>query len=178
MARDKEFEWRMQGMVYACKKAKEEGIEALEKDMKMRNFLKADIYTPQKDVEAFWQSTSAVFYNNVRTVAAYSLNQRFGFGKDRLNQFLEEFEKAMYVAQDLNYLGEHFAKLEDYAIYLNDKYKLGLDVSLIAACQDAFDKQDKRYKDQRFLNGIINSLRAHNYHDAANFLEKQKAEVV
>ena len=36
MARDRFYEARMQGMIYAFNKAKEEGIEALERDMKKR----------------------------------------------------------------------------------------------------------------------------------------------
>ena len=36
MARDKGFEQRMQGMVYACRLAQEQGIEALVKDVKQR----------------------------------------------------------------------------------------------------------------------------------------------
>ena len=40
---DKSFDWRMQGMIYACKIAKEKGVEYLEKDIKRRGVLKADI---------------------------------------------------------------------------------------------------------------------------------------
>lgn len=46
MARDKEFEQRMQGMVYACRLAQEHGIDALVKAVKQRGVTKVDIMHP------------------------------------------------------------------------------------------------------------------------------------
>lgn len=46
MARDKGFEQRMQGMVYACRLAQEQGIDALVKAVKQRGVTKVDIMHP------------------------------------------------------------------------------------------------------------------------------------
>lgn len=176
-ARDKEFEWRMQGMVYACKMAKEQGLEFLENDIKKRGILKADIVYKPEDYENFWHQLSNNIYTNMIVSVLWCLYDQYGFRKERLIKFKKKYDEAVVRTLDLNYLGEHFVKLEDYAVELNRMYNMGLNVELAAFCQDEFDKANPQYRDTRFLNGIINSLRAHNFHDAANFLEKQKAEV-
>ena len=38
---NKEYEARMQGMIYACNLAEKEGLEALKNDIKMRGITKA-----------------------------------------------------------------------------------------------------------------------------------------
>lgn len=174
MARDKEFEWRMQGMVYACKMVKEHGLSFLEEDIKKRGILKADIVYKPEDYNSFWNQLSNNIYNNMIVSVLWCLYDEYGFRKDRLNKFKRKYDETVAKALDLNYLGNHYVKLEDYAIELNRLYNMGLNVELTAMCQDEFDKANPQYKDRKFLNGIINSLKMNGYHDAAEFLEKQK----
>ena len=49
----KEFEYRMQGMIYALNIAKKEGIEALESDIRKRGLLRAPMKFTQKDIDSF-----------------------------------------------------------------------------------------------------------------------------
>ena len=44
----KEFQWRMEGMVAAYKIVEEKGIEELKKELKMRNFLKIDVWAKKR----------------------------------------------------------------------------------------------------------------------------------
>ena len=50
----KEFMARMDGMSYALRIAKEKGIEELEKDLKMRNFMKASTNYSKDEIKHFW----------------------------------------------------------------------------------------------------------------------------
>ena len=50
MSRDKEYEARMQGMIYALNKAKTEGVEALERDIRKRNITKIVMNVPEKEM--------------------------------------------------------------------------------------------------------------------------------
>lgn len=58
MARDKEFEQRMQGMVYACRLAQEQGVEALVKTVKQRGVTKVDITASDKQLADMWGALS------------------------------------------------------------------------------------------------------------------------
>lgn len=67
-------------------------------------------------------------------------------------------------------MGEHYVELKDYAIELNKKYNLGIDVDLIAACQDAHDEKDEKYRMAK-LDIILKELESNGYKDAAEFLQ-------
>lgn len=167
---DKSFEWRMQGMIYACKMAKEKGIEYLEQDMKRRNVLKADIVYKDNQVREFWNTMSNNIYTNMLTTVLWVLHDKYGFRRERLHKFLNYYNDAVNITLDLDYMGEHFVNLEDYAVELNQKYNLGLDVPIVAACQSQYDKEDPNYRNAKCLQGIINTLRLAGYHDAADYL--------
>ena len=112
----KEFMARMDGMSYALRIAKEKGIEELEKDLKMRNFMKASTNYSKDEIKHFWNFISENCYNNMLTAVAVSLHECFGFGKDRLRKFKGYFDKIVCDTQNLDYMGEHYVKLEDFAI--------------------------------------------------------------
>ena len=171
---DKSFEWRMQGMIYAYNIAKKDGLEALENDIKMRNVLKAPMKFTSSQMEDFWNMLSVNMYNNMLTSVAYTLHKFFGFGKKRLKEYQDRWNEVVNGTIDLNYLGNHFVSMEDYAVELNKEYDLGIDAEVVAACQHSNDKEDKNYKNRQYLDGIINSLSMNGYYEAAEFLKNQK----
>lgn len=141
----KDFELRMQGMNYAYKIAKEQGIEALGRDIKMRGLTKMQITASLEKVQETWREVVANIYANMLTCFLYSLNETEGFGKKRIKRIKEAYDKYVLNAVDLDYLGEHYVKISDYAKELNDKYNLGIDVSRLDETQRNFDKDDERY---------------------------------
>lgn len=178
MARDKFYEARMQGMIYALNIAKEQGVEGLDLEIRKRNLLEAPFAYSNKEIDEFWKRFAELFYNNVLVSALWALYSEFDFRKERLKRFKEAFDKAVFCANDYNYMGEHYVKMEDYAVELNEKCKMQLDVQAVAAIQDADDERRKDYKDTSYLKGIINSLRLNGYYDAAEFLNAKISKAV
>lgn len=174
MARDKEFEQRMQGMVYACRLAQEQGIDALVKTVKQRGVTKVDITASDKQLNDMWGALSDNIGQNMLTTVAWVLHDAFGFGQKRLQQFMTEFDKATANLMSLDYMGEHYVTLEDYAVELNQKYDLGLDVIKATLATDMADKQDARVGNTDKVTGIINALRLAGHEDAAAYLESKK----
>lgn len=170
--RDKEYEARMQGMLYAVNVVKESGLEALEKDIKKRGVLKTPLAYTDKQIDEFWKQLSANLYATMTCVTGMVLHNTFGFGKQRLHKFREEFLNATNKTIDLDRLGEHYVTLEDYAIELNEKYDLGLDVARIAVCQESHDKGNAKYK-MADISRILAELKEHGFEDAAEFLERK-----
>lgn len=171
---DKSFEWRMQGMIYACKLAKEHGIEYLEKDIKKRGVLKADIIYKDSQVKELWDNLRKNIYTNMLVTVLYVMYDKYGFRKDRLQKFRKFYDEAVKNTLDLDYMGEHYVKMQDYAIELNEKYNMGLDVDRVAFCEDSFDENNPNYRDYEYIDGIIRTLQAAGYTDAAQYLEDKK----
>ena len=169
---DKEFYWRMQGMVYALKIAKEGGVEKLEKEIRLRNFLNAPFNCSEEQIRAWHHEISENIYTNLLSVMLYTLYDSFGFGKKRVERLKADYEKNTEVVQDLDYMGQHYVRLQDYAVELNKKYDLGIDVERIAACEEISDKRDDRTKWCE-TKRVLEMLHIAGYHKAAGFLEKK-----
>ena len=170
MARDKFYEARIYGYIAACQKAKEEGIEALERDIKKRNILKADLNVKEKDMDELFNELSKNMYNNTMTAVAWTLHTVYGFGKKRIVEFKKNFDKTVQYTFDLDYLGGHFVKLEDFAVELNEKYDLGIDITRVAYCQDKHDEGDEDFRMCK-IDRVLQELRENGFADAAVFIE-------
>ena len=169
---DREFYWRMQGMVYALKIAKEGGTEALEKEIRMRNFLCAPIGCPEKEVRKLYHNFSQNIYVNMLSAMMWTLHDTFGFGKTRLERLKDDFNRNTIAIMDLDYMGQHYVRLQDYAIELNKKYNLGIDVDRIASCEEVYDEKDERTRMCR-IDRVLEVLRMEGYEKAAEFLERK-----
>ena len=77
MAKDKEFEWRMQGMVYACRMAQEKGIEYLVNDIKRRGVTKIDLYCTQEKIDELWNGISENIENNITIIIASIIRKSY-----------------------------------------------------------------------------------------------------
>ena len=87
MGRNKEEE----GMAQALRIAKAKGIDGLEADLKMRNITGLPCAVSRAAMD---ECIMNIKYNVVDTftiLVAYTLHEKFGFGKTRLNRFIHDF---------------------------------------------------------------------------------------
>ena len=172
MARDKIYEARMAGYIAAYNKAKKEGIEALEKDLRIRNVLKVDIGVPEKMMREQMDYLSTNVYANAMTAVAWTLHDTFKFGRKRIQKFKKEFDKVVKDSFDLDYLGEHYVRMEDFALELNKRYDLGIDYIKVAVSQELLDEDREAYRMCK-IDRVLQELRDNGFKDAAGFIEKK-----
>lgn len=170
MARDKYYEARMQGMIYAGNLIKKDGIEAFDREIKKRNMLRVTFNVTESQMNEMYKSFSDHIYNNMLTAGLYVLHDVYGFGKTRIKKFVEQFYKLVSDTMDLDYMGCHYVKMEDFAIELNEKFDAGIDVMKVAAAQDSFDEKSDKFHMLR-AETVIKELKAAGFEDAAKFLE-------
>lgn len=168
----KEFEWRMQGMLAAHKIVKEGGLEALDKEIRMRNFLKVDLWAKKGEVEALHKTISENVYTSMLMTMMFVLHDTFKFGKKRLDRLREDFDKKVKNISNLDWLGNHYVRFEDYGVYLNERYGYEFDVDKIAAIQDLQDEEDKRVR-RCDVDRLVIELKKNGFEDAAEWLEKK-----
>lgn len=172
MARDRFYEARMQGMIYAFNKAKAEGIEALERDMKKRNLLKLPLSMTERQMEEIYENLTANIYNNMLSIALFALHDSFKFGKGRIRKFKDEFDKLTLATVDLDYMGQHYVRFEDFALEMNERYDTGIDISRVAANTAAIDESRVLFR-HCHVDKVLIELRENGFADAAVFLEKK-----
>ncbi|GAB5611652.1 hypothetical protein JCM37173_21780 [Allocoprococcus similis] len=84
--------------------------------------------------------------------------------------FKEKFDELTKNATNLDYLGEHYVTLEDYAVYLNEEFDLGIDTARVATCQESYDEHDERFR-AADIEEVLKVLREDGYEEAAEFLQ-------
>lgn len=166
----REFELRMQGMIAAQRIVSDGGLEALTKDIKYRGLTKAPITVSQADIDSFVHEVSENLHMTVMIVAMTALHEEFGFGEKRLKQFKTRFDRETQAACDMNWVGNHYVTLTDYADSLIENFHIdGLDKSILATCEQSFDSTDQNYKKVK-LDRLIEELTKHGFGDAATWL--------
>ena len=122
MSRNKEEQARMEGMAQALRIAKAKGIDGLEADLKMRNITGLPCAVSRAAMD---ECIMNIKYNVVDTftiLVAYTLHEKFGFGKTRLNRFIHDFN---FQAECLD---EDYCTWEDQIEIL--RQECGLDLSI------------------------------------------------
>lgn len=97
----KEEQARREGMAYALRLAKKQGIEALEEDLKMRNAIDLPLRVSKADLSKFSENVkyNIVFY--IKVLMAVTMHDEFGFGNKRIKQMFKRFDlKAECLADD------------------------------------------------------------------------------
>lgn len=168
----KEYQNRMEGMVAALNIAKSGGVEALERDIRMRGFLRAPLKMTTKELDEFTDFVTRNVYSTTMSVWFMTFVSELGFGKKRLHRLKEAFDKNTMQIVDFDYLGNHYTSLEDYAVYLNEKYNCGIDVMRVSMCQEASSYEQEK-KHMANVWELINVLRENGYEEAAVFIEKK-----
>ena len=122
MARNKEERARMEGMAQALRIAKAKGIDGLEPDLHMRNITDLPCAVSRAAMD---ECIMNIKYNVVDTftiLVAYTLHEKFGFGKTRLDRFIRDFN---FQAECLD---EDYCTWEDQIEIL--RQECGLDLNI------------------------------------------------
>lgn len=119
---NKEEQWRRQGMNYALEVAKKEGIEGLEKDLKMRGAIGLPLKVSKAALDKFIKRVKNNTVDCMIILMAATLHDEFDFGAKRCQRAIDRFlEKA-------NCLGEDYCTWEDYIAVLKDELGIELEI--------------------------------------------------
>ena len=177
MARDKLYEARMQGMIHAANIVKEGGLEALENDIKMRNIYSVPLNISESQfrdlTKTIGQGSKAMIFTILFTV----LDEDFEFKEEDMKKFADMFNKRFNDAMEMDFMGEHYVTFADYAELLQEKYgDLMVDIERVRTEETGFDEHNPKFRNTRWIKGVIATLRLHGYEDAAVFFEKRLEE--
>lgn len=122
MGRNKEEQARMEGMAQALRIAKAKGIDGLEADLKMRNITGLPCAVSRAAMDECIMNIKYNVVDIFTILVAYTLHEKFGFGKTRLNRFIHDFN---FQAECLD---EDYCTWEDQIEIL--RQECGLDLSI------------------------------------------------
>ena len=161
---DEIIKLRNEGMSYALKVVKEHGIEELERQVRMRGALKITPIVKEDELIATIDRLSETVYNNMLTTVYAVMHDVFGWGNTRLHRFKTEFDKKVYLVGEMDPVGKHYARFEDFAEEANRLYGYGIDLDVIRKTQFTNDENDRKYV---ATDEIVKFLKAKGYEEAA-----------
>lgn len=161
---------RNEGMAYALKIAKEQGIEELEKQVKMRGYLKVSVKFTKDELYQSIHNISERVYNNMLTMWYAVMHDRLGFGEKRLRQMKQWFDEKVYIVGEQSPMGHKWATFEDYAEEANRLYGLGIDLGRIRETQEINEQDEVR---KVYADEVIEWLGAHGYPEASEAVKKE-----
>lgn len=98
---NKEEQARLEGMAFALKIAKEQGVEALENECKFRNATRIPIAVSRKASDECINKIKMNTIDTVTILSAMTLHDEFDFGKERIARFMKRFNfKAECIMED------------------------------------------------------------------------------
>lgn len=109
---------RDDALLRAYQLVKAEGIEALEAEIRMRNITGIHTTLMNKELDACTEHIKHVLFQTIRIASISILHDRFGFGQERCQRFLKEYEKLAV------YLDSGWVKWADLITTIKDDMKL------------------------------------------------------
>ena len=170
---DKELKCRLEGMLHAYNIAKDKGVDAIKKELVTRGFLRAPFGITEEKYKEWYTELSDNLYANMLTAFMYALHNCEGWGPVRLKRLKGEFDKTVQDVLDLDYMGQNYITLADYATELNEKFDMGIDLSRVSYCQRSYNEETSTEYHMAKIESIIRELKDAGYGDAAEFLEKK-----
>lgn len=97
----KDEQLRCEGMSYALRVAKENGVEGLENELHRRNASEVPLRITKAQMQQYSESVKENVVNHILLLSLVTLRDEFEFGAKRLKQFQERFtDKASCIAGD------------------------------------------------------------------------------
>lgn len=116
------MQYRTDGMEYALRIVKEKGIEALEKEVKARTWSGISLRITAEEINEASEKIKHMVLDTMTIMTVLTLHDEFGFGRKRIQQFLDRFTlKAECILED-------YATWEDYQSII--RKELGFDLNL------------------------------------------------
>ncbi|MGN0416952.1 hypothetical protein [Anaerostipes faecalis] len=97
---DAQMQARMDGMAYALRIAKKEGIEGLEEELKRRGITGMNLPASHKEIDQELDKIKMQVLDTVLAMSCLVLRDEFNFGAKRLNRFKDRFNFKTECLQD------------------------------------------------------------------------------
>lgn len=170
---DEVIRLRNEGMAYALKIAETHGIKELRRQVKLRGYFQATVkFTPEEMIQTV-DNIAERIYNNMLTMVYAVMHDKHGWRKKRLLEFKKDFDEKVHGVGDLDGMGHHYARFEDYATEANELYDLGIDIEKVREAQRNNDENDRANGIAVEADSVIGWLQKNGYSDAAVAVKKE-----
>lgn len=166
---DKVYQARLSGMDYALRIVKERGVEALEKECRVRGAHFLPLELTESKIAEINDFLSTRIMNTMLPTILFCLEDKFGFRQKRLERFVDEFEHLCGMITNVDPFGAPYETIGDYASILKERYGLEFDMASIEEIN-----RENREKHTRYLEAdyTLDFLERRGFQAAADEIRK------
>lgn len=172
---NKMHQYRNDGLAFAMKIIDKDGVDGLKKEVQNRKAFFIPFDFGREECKAMYSMLAERILATYNSVALFTLHDKWGFGKKRLERFRDDFNEQCEMISTWDRFGEHYVTIKDMADELCSKYGIDLNDNQLEVIDEENKKKDEEERRVE-LEAIIELLRENKYEDAVEFLEKWKKE--
>ena len=172
---NKLHQYRNDGLAFAMKIIEKDGVEGLKKEIQNRKAFFVPFDFGREECKVMYSMLAERILATYNSVALFTLHDRWGFGKRRLERFRDDFNEQCDMINDWDKFGERYVTIKDMADELCDKYGIELNNDQINKVDEDCQKEaeaERRVK----LDAIIELLKDNQHEKAATFLSEWEKE--
>ena len=178
--KDKELrqimQYRHDGMEYALKIVKSKGVDALEKDLLYRKMTFVPLELDAEWINGLMRDVFSRINNSYIVMTYKTLAEVFGFGKNRLHIFKDEFNKNVDGIATVDNYGLMYYKFSDYGrIFNSERYDMEINMDELIKVDTL---NEENLGSGKVLNEVKNLLEEHGFDSAVEFLKEYMTDAL
>lgn len=168
---------RIEGLTWALRlidQAEDEtrGVENLRKEVRFRNATFVPLEISATGIREVNQMLARRMLNTVLVMVIKVLDDEYGWKKQRLQKFIENFTKHTIGFEDVDPYGERYAEMSDYAEYFKDQYGIEFSDEQMEEMR-TIEKENRSVGVKRVQFDVIEKHLKNSYPEALVHLKKQ-----
>lgn len=152
---DELIRYHNEGAAFFMKLIEELGYEEAKRQLSMRIDKKISICVKPEIIDKSTANVKENIYNNMVAFIYTVLHDEFGFGKDRMLRFKKEFDLLAETVYETSPMGHNYLTIEDLARGIEEKYNLGVDITLVHDMEQYAYEQARKMVDVNIVVGFL-----------------------
>lgn len=172
---NKMHQYRNDGLAFAMRIIDKDGVDGLKKEVQNRKAFFIPFDFGREECKAMYSMLAERILATYNSVALFTLHDKWGFGKKRLERFRDDFNEQCEMINACDKFGERYVTIVDMAKEIMEKYDLELDMEQIGNV-DKINKAEEEKSRKVELDAVMELLEQNGFGKAAGFLQKWKGE--
>lgn len=172
---NKMHQYRNDGLDFALRIIEKDGVEGLRKEVQNRKAFFIPFDFGREECKVMYAMLAERILATYNSMALFTLHDRWGFGKKRLERFRDDFNEQCEMINAWDKFGERYVTIMDMAKEIMEKYDLELDMEQIGNV-DKINKAEEEKSRKVELDAVMELLEQNGFGKAAGFLQKWKGE--
>ena len=168
---------RIEGLAWAMRIIEREenieaGVDMLKREIRFRNIIRIPLEIPPAQIRDANIMLTKRLLNTVLVVVLKVLDEEYGWKKQRLQTFIQNFTKHTIGFESIDPYGDRYVEMSDYAQYFKETYGIEFTDEAIEEMHD-IESENKAREFKRVQVDSIERILKNSYPEALEYLKHE-----